>query len=75
MQRNVELAIDTHTALARTVEEKRITSQENNAGVRLVSRSLPPTAPVGPPSEDVSQPLDATDGKNDDSLAASSQKI
>ena len=103
MQRNVELAIDTHTALARTVEEKRITSQENNAGVRLVSRSLPPTAPVGPrktlnalaaaagviflslliilfinwwrSSEDVSQPLDATDGKNDDSLAASSQKI
>jgi uncharacterized protein involved in exopolysaccharide biosynthesis len=48
MLRNVELAKDTHTALARTVEEKRITSQDSNAGVRLVSRSITPTAPIGP---------------------------
>jgi uncharacterized protein involved in exopolysaccharide biosynthesis len=48
MLRNVLVAEDTHTALARTVEEKRITSEDTNAGVNLVSRSVVPTAPVGP---------------------------
>ena len=48
LERDIELATDTYTALARTVEEKRITSQVSNMGVRLVSRSAPPTAPVGP---------------------------
>ncbi len=45
--RNVELAEDTLTALARTVEEKRITSQDTNAGVRLASRSAVPASPTG----------------------------
>lgn len=48
MLRNVEVAEDTHTALARTVEEKRITSQDTNTGVSLASRSAVPTAPIGP---------------------------
>lgn len=48
MLRNVQVAEDTHTALARTVEEKRITSQDVNAGVRLASRSTVPESPVGP---------------------------
>ena len=48
MLRNVQVAEDTHTALARTVEEKRITSQGTNTGVSLASRSAVPTAPVGP---------------------------
>ncbi|MDX1417709.1 MAG: hypothetical protein R3293_26125, partial [Candidatus Promineifilaceae bacterium] len=46
--RNVELAKDTHTALARTVEEKRITSQDTNTGASLASRSAVPTSPIGP---------------------------
>jgi capsular polysaccharide biosynthesis protein len=46
--RNIEVAEDAHTALALTVEEKRITSQDTNTGVNLVSRSAAPTAPVGP---------------------------
>lgn len=46
--RNIEVAEDAHTALALTVEEKRITSQDTNTGVNLVSRSAVPTAPVGP---------------------------
>ncbi len=32
MRRDVEVAIDTHTALARTVEEKRITTQDTSTG-------------------------------------------
>ena len=48
MLRGVQVAEDTHTALARTVEEKQITSQDVNAGVRLVSRSAVPESPVGP---------------------------
>jgi uncharacterized protein involved in exopolysaccharide biosynthesis len=47
LERDIELATDTYTALARTVEEKRITSQASNAWVRLVSRSATPTVPVG----------------------------
>ena len=48
LQRNIDLAKDTHTALARTVEEKRITSQDTNTGVNLASRSSVPTFPTGP---------------------------
>ncbi len=48
LQRNIDLAKDTHTALARTVEEKRITSQDTNTGVNLASRSSVPNFPTGP---------------------------
>ncbi len=46
MLRQVELAEDTQTALARTVEEKRITSQDADTGVSLVSRSAVPAFPL-----------------------------
>ena len=48
LQRNVEIAEEAHTALALTVEEKRITSQDTNSGVSLTSRSAVPTSPLGP---------------------------
>ena len=47
MLRNVTVAEDTQTALARTVEEKRITSQDADTGVSLVSRSAVPAFPLG----------------------------
>lgn len=42
--RNLDLATDTYTALAQTVEEKRIKSQEDYSGASLISRSSPPTS-------------------------------
>ena len=48
MQRSIDLAKDTHTALARTVEEKRIPTQDTSTGVNLASRSSVPVSPIGP---------------------------
>lgn len=46
--RNHNIAKDTYTALARKIEEERITSQEVSSGVRLASRSAVPINPVAP---------------------------
>jgi len=48
LTRDFNVAEETYTTLSRTVDEKRITSQDTNAGVRLASRSDVPTAPTGP---------------------------
>lgn len=47
--RNVTVAEEAYTALARKVEEEKITSQNTSSGVRLASRSAVPNAPVGAP--------------------------
>ena len=46
--RDYELSDETYTALARTVDEKRITSQDTTSGVKLVSRTAVPENPAGP---------------------------
>lgn len=46
--RNRDVAEETYTALARKVEEERITSQEAVSGVRLASRAAVPEDPVSP---------------------------
>ncbi|MEM7114001.1 MAG: Wzz/FepE/Etk N-terminal domain-containing protein [Chloroflexota bacterium] len=48
MLRNRNLAEETHQALAREVEERRITSQETNSGVSLVSRASFPVVASSP---------------------------
>lgn len=46
--RNRDVAQETYTALARKVEEERITSQDTSSGVRLASQAAVPVEPVGP---------------------------
>ncbi len=46
--RNATVAEETYTALARTVDEKRITSQDTTSGVKLASRTAVPEEPSGP---------------------------
>lgn len=48
LQRNVNIADETYTALARKVDEERITSQEAGSDLRLASRSAVPQKPVAP---------------------------
>jgi uncharacterized protein involved in exopolysaccharide biosynthesis len=48
LARDYEVSDETYTALARTVEEKRITSQEATSGVKLASRTAVPEFPSGP---------------------------
>jgi uncharacterized protein involved in exopolysaccharide biosynthesis len=48
LARDYEVSDETYTALARTVEEKRITSQEAASGVKLASRTAVPEFPSGP---------------------------
>lgn len=48
LQRDVEVAIETYTTLARTVDEKRITSQDTTSGVKLASRTAVPERPSSP---------------------------
>lgn len=46
--RNFTLSEETYTALARKVEEERITSQDVSSGVKLASKSAVPENPVAP---------------------------
>jgi len=46
--RDYSLAEETYTALTRRVEEERITSQNVNSRVKLVSETTPPDKPVSP---------------------------
>ncbi|MGB5057267.1 MAG: Wzz/FepE/Etk N-terminal domain-containing protein [Candidatus Promineifilaceae bacterium] len=48
LTRNYSVAVETYTALARKVEEERITSQDTSSGVRLASRTAVPIDTVGP---------------------------
>jgi polysaccharide biosynthesis transport protein len=48
LNRDLKIAEDTYIALAHQVQEERITSTENNSGVRLASRSIPPNSPISP---------------------------
>lgn len=48
LNRNLNVVEETYTALARKVEEDKITSQNTNSGVRLASRSAVPESPSGP---------------------------
>ncbi len=48
LRRDIELAIETQTTLARTVEEKRITSADTNTNATIASLSAVPTSPTGP---------------------------
>lgn len=45
LTRNYEIAESTYTALANKVQEEQITSQDQNSGVRLASRSAVPSSP------------------------------
>lgn len=45
---NRRVANDTYTALARKVEEERISSQDESSGARLASRTAVPQEPVAP---------------------------
>jgi uncharacterized protein involved in exopolysaccharide biosynthesis len=46
--RDREIANETYIALARKVEEERITSQDTSSGVRLASRAAVPEEPISP---------------------------
>jgi uncharacterized protein involved in exopolysaccharide biosynthesis len=46
--RDFEVATETYTSLSRTVDEKRITSQDTTSGVKLASRTAVPEQPSGP---------------------------
>jgi len=46
LTRDYTVAEETYTALARKVEEERITSQDTNSGVRLVSKTAVPREPT-----------------------------
>ena len=46
--RDYNIVKDTYTALARQVEEKRITSQDSSSGVKLASRASVPETSVAP---------------------------
>ncbi len=48
LNRNLEVAEETYTTLARTVDEKRITSEDTTSGVKLASRTAVPERPSGP---------------------------
>ncbi len=48
LRRDMSVAEETYTALARKVEEAKITSQNTNSGVRLASRSAVPEFSSGP---------------------------
>jgi uncharacterized protein involved in exopolysaccharide biosynthesis len=48
LERNQTVAEETYTALARKVEEERITSQDTGSGVKLVGKTAVPEEPVGP---------------------------
>ncbi len=48
LNRDLTVAEETYTALARKVEEEKITSQNTGSGVRLASRSAVPRQPVSP---------------------------
>ncbi len=48
LRRDIDLAIETQTTLARTVEEKRITSADMNTNATVASLSAVPTSPTGP---------------------------
>ena len=47
LMRQQAVAEETYTILARKVEEERITSSDTNSGVRLASRAIVPTRPLG----------------------------
>jgi len=46
LDRNYTVAEETYTALARKVEEERITSQDTSSGVRLASKTAVPDEPL-----------------------------
>lgn len=46
--RDTTVAEETYTALARAVDEKRITSQDTTSGVKLASRTSVPSQPASP---------------------------
>lgn len=48
LQREIDLAVETQQALARTVDEKRITSQNSSINASVASRSQVPASPTGP---------------------------
>ena len=48
LTRNQTVAEETYTALARKVEEERITSQDTGSGVKLVGKTAVPEEPVSP---------------------------
>lgn len=48
LKRDVDVAVETYTTLARTVDEKRITSQDTTSGVKLASRTAVPDKPSSP---------------------------
>jgi uncharacterized protein involved in exopolysaccharide biosynthesis len=48
LTRDFEVAVETYTTLARTVDEKRITSQDTTSGVKLASRTAVPDEPSAP---------------------------
>lgn len=48
LQRNVTVAEETYTALARKVDEERITSQDQISSLRLASNSTVPDEPTAP---------------------------
>jgi uncharacterized protein involved in exopolysaccharide biosynthesis len=48
LNRDFNVAEETYTTLSRTVDEKRITSQDTTSGIRLASRTAVPEFPTGP---------------------------
>ncbi len=46
--RDIEVATETYTSLARKVDEERITSQDTSQGLRLTSQASIPEKPVAP---------------------------
>ena len=48
LTRDYEVAVETHTTLARTVDEKRITSMDTTSGVKVASRTSVPERPSSP---------------------------
>ena len=48
LNRDLEVAEETYTTLARTVDEKRITSENTTSGVKLAGRSTVPERPNSP---------------------------
>ena len=48
LHRNVSVAEETYTSLARKVDEERITSQDNTSSLRLASNSATPDEPASP---------------------------
>lgn len=48
LNRDLEVAEETYTTLARTVDEKRITSEDTTSGIKLASRTAVPERPSSP---------------------------